>query len=777
MKKNGLLAILFVINLLFMVMIAGCAPRQLSRAASFEQDDEWMSMVFEYRKAAKSNPEDQELRTSLKRAEFEAAEHFYTASLVKKNSGDTEQAIALLQKGLSVMPENDKVKALLAECAAEKEARDSINDAKAMIEAGREQDAKKHLERAVLLMPEDKEALALMEKINSSTAKSVDSLFTSDKRITLKFSNTDIKTVFDFLSSAYGINTVFDDAAKNAQISVNADEVTFEQALNLIMSTGSLFYKKIGSSTILVAQDTRAKRDQYEDLLIKNFQLNSIKASEMSNILKNSLNLKRVTVNETLNTLTIRDTEDILKLCDKIIGANDRKQAEVVFDVEIMEVNRTKAEQLGLNYGSQIKLALPSAGNAGDVIGTTFLSLLKQGTLTLPSFTLNFFKQDVDAKMLANPRVRVIDGKKAKIHIGDRVPLRSSIVQDATGQVRYSYEYKDIGVMLEVTPKINFDNTVNVQLRLEVSTLGSNIGTATDPAYSIGTRDADTVMLLRDGETAILGGLIRDEERSNKLKIPGLGDIPLIGSLFTTSTDDYGARTDVLLTITPRVVRGWEVLPKEYREIYSGTENNITSKPRYFSGTDSAAAVKTASIAAGSAPVSAEVSSDIQTVNIDAMVNTLPVISVVEARADTTPAEKENLISADGILLAFEEPQYVVQKGQEAAVKITAANLKDIKEMTIKAAFDPELLSFVSAEKTGGMEITVKGNTAANGVAEITVKPDPEKKYEGRAELLTLKLKGEINGVSYLVFLESKITDINGKEINVQRSASRLVVK
>jgi len=159
------------------------------------------------------------------------------------------------------------------------------------------------------------------------------------------------------------------------------------------------------------------------------------------------------------------------------------------------------------------------------------------------------------------------------------------------------------------------------------------------------------------------------------------------------------------------------------------------------------------------------------------MVNTLPVISVVEARADTTPAEKENLISADGILLAFEEPQYVVQKGQEAAVKITAANLKDIKEMTIKAAFDPELLSFVSAEKTGGMEITVKGNTAANGVAEITVKPDPEKKYEGRAELLTLKLKGENNGVSYLVFLESKITDINGKEINVQRSASRLVVK
>jgi len=590
LKKIRLITVLFAVNLLFMAMIAGCAPRQLSRAASFEQDDEWLSMVFEYRKAAKSNPEDQELRTSLKRAEFEAAEHFYTAALNKKNSSDTEQAIALLQKGLSVMPENDKVKALLAECAAEKEARDSINDAKAMIEAGREQDAKKYLERAVLLMPEDKEALALMEKINSSAAKSVDSLFTSDKRITLKFSNTDIKTVFDFLSSAYGINTVFDDAAKNAQISVNADEVTFEQALNLIMSTGSLFYKKIGNSTILVAQDTRAKRDQYEDLLIKNFQLNSIKASDMSNILKNSLNLKRVTVNETLNTLTIRDTEDILKLCDKIIGANDRKQAEVVFDVEIMEVNRTKAEQLGLNYGSQIKLALPSAGNAGDVIGTTFLSLLKQGTLTLPSFTLNFFKQDVDAKMLANPRVRVIDGKKAKIHIGDRVPLRSSIVQDATGQVRYSYEYKDIGVMLEVTPKINFDNTVNVQLRLEVSTLGSNIGTATDPAYSIGTRDADTVMLLRDGETAILGGLIRDEERSNKLKIPGLGDIPLIGSLFTTSTDDYGARTDVLLTITPRVVRGWEVLPKEYREIYSGTENNITSKPRYFSGTDSAPA-------------------------------------------------------------------------------------------------------------------------------------------------------------------------------------------
>jgi general secretion pathway protein D len=754
-KTKVIFAVLAAALAVMAVVSSGCGVRPEYRPTMMEQDDEWINMVRDYRKASLQNPEDQDMKTSLKKAELDAAEHFYRQSLELQAASKLDEAIAAMQKGLAVMPNNDKINSALAVLLARRESGNAYKEAMVMKESGNIEEAQKLLEKALDLEPGSAEVMKELDKINADRTSVNDPVFSSKKKVTIKFMNADLKTVMDFIAASYGINVIYDESARTLPVSVAAEDATLDQALKSVMNAAGAFYKRIGDLSLLVSQDTKAKRDQYEELYLRTYQLNSVKASDMANILKNTLNLKRVSVNEAINAVTIRDTQDILKLASKIVSLNDRKPAEVIFDVEIMEVNRTKAEQLGLNYGSQVSLMLPTPTNVGSMMAMKFVDLVNQGTITLPAFTLNFFKQDVDAKMLANPRVRVIEGKQAKIHIGDRVPLRSSTIQDATGQVRYTYDYKDIGVMLDVTPKINLDNSVNVTLSLEVSSLGSNIGTQTDPAYSIGTRDASTTMILRDGETAILGGLIRDEERHNRTKIPGLGDIPVLGSIFTTAMDESDTRTDVLLTITPRVVRSWDVIGKDLRDIYSGTESSMSSEPRYTAEAPKQKNKKTQETEPAPAP------------QVDISVNTVNAVS---------DAVTETAVSPGDVMLYFGEAQYIMQNGQDGTVLITADNLEGAASMSIKLGFNPEFVRFTQATGMYGAMVS-SPNKAQDGVVDLNFTFDPDKKPGQKEALAEVKFAGIKQGVSYLVYVDSKAADKDGKAKNVSKTASRLVIK
>jgi len=745
------------------ILLNGCGTREIYKPTAFEQDDEWIKMVLEYRKTAAQNPDNLEIKASVKRAELDAAEHFYREGLQCKSEGKIDEAIAAMQKGLAVMEGNEKIINALAMLMAIKEADTTYRDAIVQKQAGNLDDAQKLLEKAVQLDPDNAQYLSELDSISSELKKPTDMIFASQKKISIKFSNTSLKSALDFIGSSYGINFIFDEGLNNVQVSASAEDVTLEQALDIVVSAGGVFYKKVGQGTLLIAQDTKAKRDQYEDLIIKTYQLNSIKAADMATILKSTLNLKRITVNENFNTISIRDTEDILKLADKIIKVNDRKPAEVIFDVEIIEVNRTKAEQLGLNYGGQMSLTPPTAGTTTSTInpGLTNMALsdvINQYTLTLPAFTLDFFKQDVDAKTLANPRIRVIEGKKAKIHIGDKVPLKSSEIQDATGQIRNTYDYKDIGVLLEVTPKINLDNTINVVLSLEVSSLGSNIGTTADPAYSIGTRDAETTMLLKDGETAILGGLIRNDENGNKIKLPILGDIPIIGGLFITSSDDSMDSTDVLLTITPRIVRSWEYISKDLKEIYSGTENNMSSSPKYFATVENVTGKKNK--------------------NNENIPENAPENST--GTAATAPAAETSTAQPGATIISFSDPQYILEAGQDGVIKIEVENLTNVTDLPLKLAFNPGFISFVEADNSAPDVVTnlsVNNSQAINGMVEMDFTLNPDKESSGKIEIASAKFTGIKQGVSYLLFLEDKILSKDGSTVNAQKTASRIVIK
>ena len=765
----------FLIATLSSFLLVSCAMTPVEKAENYITQDQWMKAVLEYREALAKNPTDVEYKSRLKQTELKAADHYYQRGITLLEQDDLDGAILQFQQGLAAMHDHAKLLQVMNQTLMRKEAVNLVGEAKHEMEAGKLEDAQRRLKRALELYPDTKSAREMLANIQKETGaepgKSDRLEITSRSPISLTFRQTDIRTAFEFVAKSFGIDVIFDDAIKSTPVTIFAKDITFEQALNLILVTTKTFYKKVGPSTILIAPDTKEKRGQYEDQYVRTFQLSSIKAKDMAKVLKGLVTVKKMVVNDSLNTLLVRDTADTLKLVSEIVQANDRRSAELILEVEILEVNRTKAERLGLDFGSyQVGASIPSGTSVPYTsdVGGAFRS---NAMLTLPSVIFNFYKQDVDAKTLANPRIRVLSGKSAKIHIGDRVPLRASTIQDATGQIRTTYDYKDIGIKLTTEPIIHLDNSVTVKVGLEVSSLGANLGTQSEPAYSIGTRNAETYMTLRDGETAILGGLIRDEDRKTIVKVPLLGDIPIVGQLFT-SHDSSNQRTDVLLTITPRVVRGWD-LPRRDRMFVSGTASRYSSEP-LFANFDKPVMPAKKTI------------SDIKGKNNFSLRSKMPATSV-SAAAAKTQAETSLEDAKPGSepdadinvpLLAFSKPIYESPAGQEFEIDVSAKNIKGISKIPVEILYNPQMLKYVRNEP-GVMEAKDAKVTADEnrGIITVNLSYSPDKPVGANGVLTKLILRGEHAGISYLVYKVPTLTNDAGKSVNVQVRASRVIIK
>lgn len=755
-KETRLLCGLFV----FIGTLSSCAsPKHV--ADDYIAQGEWMRAVLEYRKAYSKDRNDIEIKSLLKTTEMKAVEFYYHQGNELMVEGNIEQAIFKFQQGLVAMPENSKVMQSLDMAVAIKEADNLYRDGLRSMEAGRTEEAYRLFSRVLKIYPGHKKATDLLLEIKKAKANQNDDDFflTSGSPVTLNFRMSNLRTAFEFITRSFGINIIFDSSVKNIPITLFAKDVTFEQGLRLMLMTTKMFYKKISSNTIIVAPDNKDKRAQYEDKIIRTFQLSEIKAKNMAAILKGALNIKKIVVDEHLNMLMIRDTREAHELAEKLIEISDRKPAEVIVDVEILEVNRSKVEQLGLNFGSRITSIFP-AHSIGD---SSYKETFNKGTVTLPGITFNYFKQDVEAKTLANPKIRVVNGKSAKIHIGDRVPLRSATIQDATGQIRFSYDYKDIGIRLNVEPDVHLDNSVMVKLDLEVSTLGANLGTDDDPAYSIGTRNAATYMLLRDGETAILGGLIRDEERQNRVRVPGLSDIPLLGALFT-SYDDASGRTDVVLTITPRVVRSWSLLSKNLREIYSGTETSFSNKS-LFSYLEKKAKNITS-------PVIKLDNKDYSKNN-----NTVLLNGLYSKKSRTNNSKKSASIALPR--LSFSKSLYESRVGKEVAIKLLSENMGDATDVSFNIVFNSKLLEFVRADSSLH-DFQIDEEVAENsieGKLKINFNFTKGNAPKEKSEIAIITMRGLKPGNSFWVYQTPSIKNTSGEQVNARVHASRVVVR
>jgi general secretion pathway protein D len=396
--------------------------------------------------------------------------------------------------------------------------------------------------------------------------------------------------VFEVLTKLTGVNFIFDKDMTESKVTLFMTDVSFDRFLEVLLRTNKLSGQVADENTMIIYPDTPAKAKEYQDLQIRTFYLSFIDVKKAVALLAKILKSKDIIANEKLNAVVIRGPRDVIEIASKVIAANDRETAEVMLNVEILEVTRTKERQLGVDYNPMsVTLGLGESTErvleGKDFVNNASLYALKnlsskEVLLSIPTATLNLLRQDTDTRILANPQIRVKNGEKATIHIGERVPLRVNRRIDTTGVVTNDFQYTDIGVKLDTEPIINVHDEITLKLNLEKSALGPNLATPEEPEFAILTRNVNTVLTVRDGEPVILGGLISETERSTTRKVPLLGEVPMLGHLFS-NLDSNVEDTDILMAITPVVIRSQEIPQSDVTRIWSGTEEGFSLRKPY----------------------------------------------------------------------------------------------------------------------------------------------------------------------------------------------------
>lgn len=395
------------------------------------------------------------------------------------------------------------------------------------------------------------------------------------KPITIEFKDAPLKTVFEVISRSSGLNFLFDKEVKTDQkTSIFLKNSTIEAAVNLTLLTNQLEQRVLDANTVLIFPNTQAKQKDYQQLTVKAFYLANAEAKTVAATLKTILKGRDVVVDDKLNMLILRDSPEAIRLAEKLVALHDVAEPEVMLEVEILEVKRTRLLDLGVRWPDQ--LSLSPLGTALTVSDLRNINSNNLGATIGPT-NISAKKIDTDANILANPRIRARNREKAKILIGERVPNITS-TSTSTGFVAESVNYVDVGLKLDVEPTIYLDGEVAIKISLEVSNIISQLQTkAGSIAYQIGTRTAQTVLRLKDGENQVLAGLINDEDRRTANKVPGLGEVPVLGRLFGNQADD-SAKTEIVLSITPRVLRNVQRPAANVLEFDSGTETSLGSR-------------------------------------------------------------------------------------------------------------------------------------------------------------------------------------------------------
>lgn len=406
-----------------------------------------------------------------------------------------------------------------------------------------------------------------------------------NQRVSLEFRSAPIQAVMELLSQNSGINFIVDRDTKLDQIPVTiyAKNTTVQEALDMMMRTSSINYKVLNANTFLIYQDSPEKRKIYDEMITKSFYLGSADPQRAQEMISKLYDPKAMFFDARLRMLIVRDNQNVIDSIDKVLQAFDLPMPEVILDIEILEVNRDRLLNLGVDFPD--KIGVRAFNDLGLTANYTIDQIKKLNTNSLslvaadPLATLNFKQTSNNTNLLANPRIRVKSKEQANFLIGDKVPVITTTTSQLSGSVSESISYLDVGLKLEVVPEVNKERKVQIAIKLEVSNIAKEVRSSTGlVAYQIGTRNASTVLQLQDGETQMLAGLIKDDTQSSATHLPGFGKIPLLGRLFSNTTDSKN-KSEIVLLITPRIVRPYGLPASHIQEYISGTIDKVTTKP------------------------------------------------------------------------------------------------------------------------------------------------------------------------------------------------------
>lgn len=587
---------------LFATLSACASNPALERSREAFASGDRMAAFVALKDEVAKDPRNHELRAYyLRQRELLTTERLAAADRARA-AGRAEEAGRLYAEALQIDPDHPRARIGADELAADRRRNARLDEAQAVL--GKDDPAAERAVRAVLAeQPGNARARQILrlldERAEAKAAPAAEALSASMARpVTLEFREAPLRVVFEALSRASGLNFVFDrDVRADSKVTLFVRNSSVDEVLKLVTATQQLERKMLNANSVLVYPATAAKQKEYVDLVTRSFYLANADAKQAMAMVRQLVKSKDVFIDEKLNMLVIKDTPEAVRLAERVLASLDIAEPEVMLEVEVLEISRNKLTDLGVEFPTEIGYGLiqPGLSTTTIVNGVTQTTTSPGGTLAAgvvnlrnrgamvpyvsnPAAILNLRNEDGDTSLLANPRIRVKNREKARIHIGEKLPVFTTTSTANVG-VSASVNYLDVGLKLDVEPSVTLEDEVVIKVALEVSSIVKEVpGPSSSLAYQVGTRSAATTLRLANGETQVLAGLINDEERSSARRLPGLGDIPTLGRLFSAERDSR-VKTEVVLLITPRIVRNVVAPALARADQPAGTEGSIGARP------------------------------------------------------------------------------------------------------------------------------------------------------------------------------------------------------
>src|SRR3989440_734661 len=735
----------------FGLLAAGCPKGKpdFTQGKKAEALQDYDAAFNFYQKAAKADPYNASYKIKLNRARFEASELHVKRGVELRNQGNLPGAAGEFQRAQAIDPGSP---------IADQELRKTVE----------------------MIAEKNRAADAAAEPPSDSNEQPLASMPPEIKPLSLapinyKASN-DAKVVFDTIGKLAGLTVVYDPDFPARRITVDLNNVTLEQALEIVSLESKAFVKPVTENIIFVIPDQPQKRRDYEEQVIRTFYLsNTVQPQELTEILtglRQLLDLKRIQQVNSQNAIVVRDTPDKLILAEKMIRDIDKARPEVVVQVEVLEARTDRLRDLGILPGQTASISInPNTSTTSSSTTTTTtpttLSQLRHLNgnaydVTLPSLTANAVLTDTNTKIIQNPEVRSVDGQTAKLKIGDRIPIATGSFSSGIGiaggtagginpLVNTQFTYQDVGVTIDLTPRVHPNREVSLKLKVEVSahTNDVSIGGITQPVISQRVIEHD--IRLKEGEVSILGGLIQRSDSKTLEGWPGLAKLPLLGYLFSHNKTDH-QEDEVLIVLTPRIVRMPEWTKANLRPLYSGSETNVQVR-------------RETEIHAPAPP---------------------PVTPQQQPQTNPAPAPSAPAPAAQGAAakLRFEPPSLSLKAGQTATIGVVIENVNDLFSIPLLLQYNPAVIS---------VEEVRHGGFLSGGTQEIAIVHQPFKDkgqsiisatrgpntpgVSGSGTLIGIVVKGLAPGSSSLAIVQVNAKDSQQNPIPLITSEATVQVQ
>jgi general secretion pathway protein D len=739
--------------------IADKAKDLYAKGQDAEARQKYVAAYEFFKQAYDLKPKDLRYRSAFERLRFEASITLVHDGQKLREDGKLDEAVAEFQKALAIDP------SLFI-------AKQELNRTQKMISDQRNPE------------PQAAGPPAGLERRVHDAAGPVELGPISNIPITVKITDKS-DTVFRTIGQLAGINVLFDPEYTPRQIKVELTGVTLEEALEITALESKTFWRPVTLNTIFVAADNPAKRKELEQSVLKTFYLTNLSAptelQDVVNAIRAVLDVTRVQQLLSQNALVVRGTPDQIALAEKLVEDLDKARPEVIIDIAVMQISKDKSRTLGFSPPTSATVTLqdninttattPTAGTTTPTSGTNGINLNSLASLTaqnfqvsIPSANLSAVMGDSDTKLIQNPQIRSLDGQKASLKIGERIPIATGSFQPGIGGVGINplvntqFQYQDVGVNIEVTPHVHSSREVSLKITMEISSVTgqASIGGITQPI--IGQKKVDLGEIrLRDGESSLIGGILDDSQTRSLSGIPGLAQIPILKYLFGQTTTDH-SEDETVFAITPHVIRGTEVNEINQRAIEIGTANNVAL--RHMNHPQAAPAATPAP--AGQAPAG----------------------QPSTGQPSTSQAPPPNSAAAATPSFLFDPPTIQAAKGNTFVVNLLLSGAQNVHSVPVQLNYDPKMLQLLNISNGGFLSQDGQIVTLAHredemvGQSQITAsRPPGAGGVSGQGAVVTITFQAMANGQTPLTITRGGARDPGLQAITVNGAQASVTIQ